>query len=68
MMREVLEVKRCNRCQTVVQALVDDRYLAGTPEESRAIYWMPYRTHTRDDCERMLTLAREEWPALPLEF
>jgi hypothetical protein len=68
MMRDIVDVKRCSRCQTVVQALVDDRYLPGTPAETRAVYWLPYRTHTRHDCERMLSLAAEEWPTLPLTF
>jgi hypothetical protein len=64
MMREIVQVKRCNRCDSVVQAMVDDRYLPGTPEESRAVYWLPRREHGQDACDEMLTIAREEWPRL----
>jgi hypothetical protein len=68
MLREIVEVKRCNRCKSVVQAMVRDDYLPGTPEQTIAVYWLPRREHSAEACERMLTLAREEWPVLPLEF
>lgn len=64
MQREILDVKRCNRCQTVFQALVQDNYISDEGEPGAAIYWLPRRVHTADDCDRMLTLAREEWPVL----
>jgi hypothetical protein len=64
MRREIVEVKRCNRCQAVVHALVDDTYMADSGDATRAIYWLPRRVHTATDCDRMMALAREEWPAL----
>jgi hypothetical protein len=64
MNREIVDVKRCNRCKSVVQALVDDRYLADSGEQTRAVFWLPRRAHSQEDCDRMLTLAKEEWPTL----
>lgn len=64
MLRENLDVRRCTRCQTVVQALVQDDTLSEEGDVTRAIYWLPRRVHTSDDCDRMLTIAREEWPVL----
>jgi hypothetical protein len=64
MRREILDVRRCPRCHEVVQAYVDDAYNAGSPDEEHAVYWLPRRAHSRADCDRMLTLAREEWPTL----
>jgi hypothetical protein len=62
--REIRDVRRCSRCREVIQALVHDIYFGddGTPCES--IYWLPRRKHTDDDCLRMQTLSREEWPTL----
>ncbi len=64
MEREILEVRRCGKCQTVVQALVQDTDLGGSEEPVRAVFWLPYRMHTDGDCVRMQALAREEWPCL----
>lgn len=64
MFREILDVRRCNRCQTVVQALVHDIYDEGTEEHVEAVFWLPRRTHSGEDCERMLEIAKEEWPTL----
>jgi hypothetical protein len=64
MRREILDVRRCTVCQTVVQALVQDDYLDDEGHATRAIYWLPRRAHGKDECDRMLTLAREEWPTL----
>ncbi len=64
MEREIRDVRRCSRCQEVVQALVHDKYLDDTGEPVQAIFWLPRRKHTDDDCSRMQTLASEEWPTL----
>jgi hypothetical protein len=64
MFREIRDVRRCPRCREVVQALVHDKYIADDGEKSEAIFWLPRRLHTDDDCKRMQTRAREEWPTL----
>jgi hypothetical protein len=43
---------------------VDDVYLGDDGEEARACFWLPRRVHTEEDCNRMLTMAEEEWPVL----
>jgi hypothetical protein len=62
--REIVEIKRCDRCATVVHAMVDDRYLDANGEPFRAVYWLPRRVHTADDCDVSLRLYVEEWPCL----
>jgi hypothetical protein len=62
--REIRDVRRCTLCQTVVCALVHDKYIADHGNEVQAVYWLPRRVHTDQDCKRMLTLAEEEWPVL----
>jgi hypothetical protein len=64
MEREIRDVRRCNRCQEVVQALVHDKYLDDTGEQVQAVFWLPRRKHSDDDCSRMLELGKEEWPTL----
>jgi hypothetical protein len=64
MERDIRDVKRCSRCQEVVQALVHDSYLDDAGEQVQALFWLPRRKHTDKDCDRMLTIAREEWPTL----
>ena len=64
MNREVLDVRRCSRCHSVLTALLQDDGLTEGGEPYRAIYWGPRRSHSADDCSRMVELAREEWPTL----
>lgn len=64
MQREILDVRRCPRCHEVVQAFVQDHYNSGSEDAETVIYWLPRRSHSKDDCDRMLTLAAEEWPTL----
>lgn len=64
MQREIRDVRRCSKCQTVLCALVDDTYIADDGETVRSLYWLPRRVHTGQECTRMLTLATEEWPVL----
>jgi hypothetical protein len=64
MEREIRDVRRCNKCREVVQALVHDKYLDDAGEPGQAIFWLPRRTHTADHCSAMLALSREEWPTL----
>ncbi len=64
MFREIRDVRRCSRCREVVQALVHDKYISDDGERAEAIFWLPRRKHTDDDCKRMQTIAREEWPTL----
>jgi hypothetical protein len=62
--REIRDVRRCSRCQAVVQALVHDQYIADDGEHAAAIFWLPRRVHTDTDCTQMQALSREEWPML----
>lgn len=64
MQREIQDVRRCNRCSTVLQAMVQDDMLDEQGQAVRAIYWLPRRVHGAVDCDRMIVLAREEWPTL----
>lgn len=64
MMREVQDVKKCPVCLTVVQALVRDAMEDEEGSPVVAIYWLPRRVHTGDDCARALRLYTEEWPVL----
>jgi hypothetical protein len=64
MLREILDVRRCTRCQAVLQAMVQDDMLDDNGEHFRAIYWLPRREHGAESCSRMIELAREEWPTL----
>lgn len=64
MQREILDVRRCPRCQSVLQAFVQDHYNYGSEDAEAVIYWLPRRAHSKADCDRMLALAEEEWPTL----
>ncbi len=64
MLREIRDVRRCSRCQAVVCALVHDKMLDDAGEAVEAVYWLPRRKHTDDDCSRQLTLNDEQWPRL----
>jgi hypothetical protein len=64
MEREIRDVKRCPVCREVVQALVHDKYLDPEGDPVEALFWLPRRVHTANDCEKMQVMAREEWPTL----
>jgi hypothetical protein len=64
MFREVWEVqKRCDKCGVALRLLVCDSGLGEDGEPYQAVY-VDRVPHDRQQCERMLTIAREEWPAL----
>jgi hypothetical protein len=62
--REIRDVRRCSLCQAVVQALVHDVYISDENEQAEAIFWLPRRRHTAQDCSQQLTLNQEQWPTL----
>lgn len=64
MQREIRDVRRCRVCGMVLQALVHDVDLDEAGERYEAVYWLPRQPHSRDDCDRMVTLTREQWPTL----
>jgi hypothetical protein len=63
-MREIRDVNRCSRCQTVIAALVHDRDVDEEGQLRELIHWLPRRAHTDDDCARQVALNVEEWPQL----
>jgi hypothetical protein len=63
-MREILDVRRCTRCDAVLQVMVQDDTLDESGYPVRAVYWLPPHKHGDDECNRMLTLAQEAWPRL----
>jgi hypothetical protein len=62
--REVWEiVEKCRVCGAVVVALVCEDDLDEEGAQRRVVY-RDRVPHSRIDCERLVTLQREEWPVL----
>jgi hypothetical protein len=62
-LRDFSPIDRCRECGSVTRAIVHEQ---GRDEEGapwQAIYSETI-AHPRRDCERMVALAREEWPTL----
>jgi hypothetical protein len=63
-MREIRDVRRCSRCQTVLTALVHDKDINEEGQPRELIHWLPRHAHSDDECSRQVVLNREEWPTL----
>jgi hypothetical protein len=63
-MREILDVRRCCRCDTVTTVLVHDKELDDEGEPRELIHWLPRRPHSNDECARYIAIFKEEWPTL----
>ncbi len=63
-MREILDVKRCSACDSVLTVLVSDKDLDDEGQPQQMIHWLPRRPHTAHDCALQRTLNAEEWPML----
>ncbi len=63
-MVEIVEVlQRCKQCGTATAVLVEDTYISLDGKVCHAM-WRDDPEHTRNDCDRMVTLEREQWPTL----
>lgn len=61
---EIIEVmKRCRICGIAEHVLVQDAYMTMGGDMVQAIY-RDEIPHTKKDCDRMVTLEREQWPSL----
>jgi hypothetical protein len=63
-MREILDVKRCSTCESVLTVLVQDKDLDDEGQPRQVIHWLPRRPHTADDCAQQRVLNAEQWPML----
>lgn len=63
MQRDYSPLERCRECGQVTAMLVHEQGLGDDGEPYAAIY-RDTLAHTRSECERMVALAREEWPTL----
>lgn len=59
-MRDIINVSRCHRCKTAVGWTVIDRDLDDEGEERVSVWREALPAH---DCEAMIRLFREIWPA-----
>jgi hypothetical protein len=63
-MREIRDVLRCSRCQTVLTCQVHDKDIDDEGEWRGMIHWLPRREHSDQDCCTQVALNREQWPTL----
>lgn len=63
MQRDHSIIERCKECASVTVALVYEHGIGDDGEPYAAIY-RDVVPHSRNDCERMQSLAREAWPTL----
>jgi hypothetical protein len=63
-MPEIIEVlRRCTKCGGALRVLLGHTYFT---HDGKAVYaeWSETAPHTLRDCNRLVTLTREEWPTL----
>lgn len=63
MSRESVPLDRCKECGSVVSVMHHETWLDDRNDVQQA-FWTEPLEHNRKDCQRMVLLAREEWPTL----